>query len=124
MGLKENLRYYRKRTGMSQEQMAQRLDVVRTTVTQWESGYSRPRVDMLKDIADLLDITVPRLLSEAPPGLPADGILSGDEEYRLITYYRQLNEDGRRQLLNVAQGFASSGAFQRPTGDAPSLQSA
>lgn len=38
--INENIKYYRKRKGMSQEEMAVKLHVVRQTVSKWETGGS------------------------------------------------------------------------------------
>lgn len=38
--INENIKYYRKRKGMSQEKMAVKLHVVRQTVSKWETGVS------------------------------------------------------------------------------------
>lgn len=38
--INENIKKYRKQKGMSQEEMALRLNVVRQTVSKWETGVS------------------------------------------------------------------------------------
>ena len=50
--LSENLKALRKQKGMSQEVMAQQLNVVRQTVSKWEQGLSVPDAQMLTDIAE------------------------------------------------------------------------
>lgn len=60
--LKDNLRTLRKQKGMSQEILAQQLNVVRQTVSKWEKGLSVPDADMLIRIADLFDTSVSELL--------------------------------------------------------------
>ena len=49
---------------LTQEQVAMALHLSRTTVSMWESGESRPRTSMLKQIADLYNCTVDDLLKE------------------------------------------------------------
>ena len=60
--LKENLKTLRKQKGMSQEVLAQQLNVVRQTISKWEKGLSVPDADMLIRIADLFDTSVSELL--------------------------------------------------------------
>lgn len=60
--LKENLKTLRKQKGMSQEILAQQLNVVRQTISKWEKGISVPDADMLIRIADLFDTSVSELL--------------------------------------------------------------
>ena len=45
MSLAENLQYLRAREGVTQEQLAERLDVSRQSVSKWESGASFPEMD-------------------------------------------------------------------------------
>lgn len=60
--INENIKKYRKQKGMSQEEMAVRLNVVRQTVSKWETGLSVPDADILMQIAELLEISVGQLL--------------------------------------------------------------
>lgn len=45
--LNENLKQLRKNKGFTQEELADRLNVVRQTVSKWEKGYSVPDAEML-----------------------------------------------------------------------------
>ena len=65
--LNENLKILRKNKGLSQEELAIKLNVVRQTVSKWEKGLSVPDSDMLIQIANALDTTVNALLGEALP---------------------------------------------------------
>lgn len=60
----ENLKALRKAKGLSQEELAVRLNVVRQTVSKWETGLSVPDSEMLIRIAEALDTTVSNLLGE------------------------------------------------------------
>ncbi len=62
--LNENIKNLRKAKGMSQEQLAQKLNVVRQTVSKWEKGISVPDSEMLIKLAEVLDTTVSDLLGE------------------------------------------------------------
>ena len=58
----ENIKHFRKTRGMSQEEMAVKLNVVRQTVSKWEKGLSIPDADVLIEMANLLDVSVSQLL--------------------------------------------------------------
>lgn len=60
--INENIKYYRKRKGISQEEMAVKLHVVRQTVSKWETGHSVPDADILVRISKLLEVPVYKLL--------------------------------------------------------------
>ena len=62
--LNENIRNLRKQKGLSQEELANRIHVVRQTVSKWESGLSVPDSSMLINLANELDVTVSDLLGE------------------------------------------------------------
>ena len=65
--LNENIRALRKEKGLSQEELAIRLNVVRQTVSKWEQGLSVPDAVMLTRIAGELDTSVNILLGEEIP---------------------------------------------------------
>jgi len=58
----ENLKTLRKTKGLSQEELAIRLNVVRQTISKWEKGLSVPDADMLIRIAEILETSVSELL--------------------------------------------------------------
>lgn len=60
----ENLRILRKQKGLSQEELAERLHVVRQTVSKWEKGLSVPDADLLIRIAEVLETSVSTLLGD------------------------------------------------------------
>ena len=62
--LDENIKRIRKSKGLSQEELAIKLNVVRQTVSKWENGLSVPDSSMLIILADELDTTVSELLGE------------------------------------------------------------
>ena len=56
--LNENIKKLRKSKGLSQEELAIKLNVVRQTVSKWENGLSVPDSSMLIALADELDTSV------------------------------------------------------------------
>ena len=62
--LSENLKQLRKAKGLSQEELAIKLHVVRQTVSKWEKGLSVPDSGMLIQLAEALDTSVTVLLGE------------------------------------------------------------
>ena len=62
--LNENIKKLRKSKGLSQEELAVKLGVVRQTVSKWEKGLSVPDSEMLIKIAEELDTTVNNILGE------------------------------------------------------------
>ncbi len=62
--LSENIKRYRKAMGLSQEELAIKLNVVRQTVSKWERGLSVPDSDLLISLSEALDTPVSVLLDE------------------------------------------------------------
>lgn len=62
--LSENLKTIRKQKGLSQEELAIRLNVVRQTISKWEKGISVPDSDMLIRLAEILEVNVGDLLGK------------------------------------------------------------
>ena len=62
--LNENIKAIRKSKGLSQQELAIKLNVVRQTVSKWETGMSVPDSDMLISISEVLETPVSILLGE------------------------------------------------------------
>ena len=58
----DNLKALRKKKGITQEELAARLNVVRQTVSKWEKGLSVPDSELLIKLAEILEVPVSRLL--------------------------------------------------------------
>lgn len=70
MSISTNIKHLREQAGLTQSQLAEKLDVVRSTVTQWENGWSSPRMGMVKKIADVFDVNPSDLVGEHVSVLP------------------------------------------------------
>mgnify|MGYP000068433901 FL=1 len=58
----ENLKELREQRGMSQEELAARLHVVRQTISKWEKNLSAPDSEALTRLAEVFEVSVPELL--------------------------------------------------------------
>ncbi|MDE7397894.1 MAG: helix-turn-helix domain-containing protein [Oscillospiraceae bacterium] len=57
-----NLKFFRKKFGLTQEQIAERLGVSRQAVAKWERGDSLPDIDNIIALADLYEVTIDSLV--------------------------------------------------------------
>ena len=73
--LSENLRKIRKSKGLSQGELASKINVVRQTISKWEQGLSVPDSEMLIRIAEALDTPVNVLLGETDASAPENSDL-------------------------------------------------
>ena len=67
MKLQEKILYCRKRSGMSQEELAEKVGVSRQAVSKWELGDAVPELDKLVALARVFGVTTDWLLSEEEP---------------------------------------------------------
>ena len=72
--LNENIKAIRKSKGLSQQDLAVKLNVVRQTVSKWEQGLSVPDSDMLISISEALETPVSTLLGETVIETEVDSI--------------------------------------------------
>lgn len=63
MNIGSVIKKYRKVSGFTQEEMANRLGVTTPAVNKWENGNSNPDIELLAPIARLLHISLDTLLS-------------------------------------------------------------
>ena len=77
MGINSNIRKLRKQAGLTQEGLAEILEVARSTITQWETGWSSPRMGMIKKLSGVFGVTPAELLlEEGEPGIPSSNTIS------------------------------------------------
>ena len=75
MDVAERLAALRKRTGLSQGDVAERLNVSRQAVSRWETGFTVPSTDNLSHLGRLYGVTLDELLSYSaalPPEKPQE----------------------------------------------------
>ena len=82
--LNENIKNLRKSKGLSQEELALKLHVVRQTVSKWENGLSVPDAGMLVLLADELDTSVSVLLGEKVQENKPDDIRTISEKLAVV----------------------------------------
>lgn len=58
----ENIKFYRKQLGLTQEELAKKLNGKKSLVSNYENGYSTPDVYTLCRIAEIFDITLDELV--------------------------------------------------------------
>lgn len=96
--LSKNIRAIRESRGLSQEELAIKLNVVRQTVSKWERGLSVPDADMLVSISDALDASVGTLLGEAVLEHEADSLNAIAEKLEVVNLQLARGRDSRRRL--------------------------
>ncbi len=96
--LNENIKAIRKSKGLSQEELAVKLNVVRQTVSKWEKGLSVPDSDLLVSLSEALDTPVSVLLGEAVTETKADDLKTISEKLEVINLQLAQKKMMRRKL--------------------------
>ena len=65
MNLSKKIYELRKAHGMSQEQLAEKLNVSRQSISKWESGESSPEIERLIELSDVFDVSTDYLLKSS-----------------------------------------------------------
>lgn len=82
--LNENIKAIRKSKGLSQEELAVKLNVVRQTISKWEQGLSVPDADLLISISEVLETPVSTLLGETVVEAKRDDLKAVSEKLEVI----------------------------------------
>ena len=99
--LNENIKAIRKSKGLSQEEFAIKLNVVRQTVSKWENGLSVPDSDMLLTISEILETPVSILLGETIIETKADDIKVIAEKLKIINQQLAQRKAAKQKMLQV-----------------------
>ena len=98
--LSENIKTIRKAKGLSQEELAVRLNVVRQTVSKWEQGLSVPDADMLISLSETLETQVGTLLGETISEPQADDLKAISEKLETINLQLARQKESRRKVFH------------------------
>lgn len=98
--LNENIKAIRKSKGLSQEELAVKLNVVRQTISKWEQGLSVPDSDMLLSISEVLETPVSALLGETVAASKADDLKAISEKLEIINLQLAKRNTARRKVLH------------------------
>ena len=99
--LNENIKAIRKSKGLSQEELAVKLNVVRQTISKWEQGLSVPDSEMLISISEVLETPVSTLLGETIMEPKADDLKVISEKLEAINSQLAQRENAKRRTLHL-----------------------
>lgn len=61
--ISRNLKYFRKQHGLSQEELAEKIDVTRQSIAKWENGETLPDIVKCRELANLFGTTIDNLIN-------------------------------------------------------------
>lgn len=98
--LNETIKTIRKSKGLSQEELAVKLNVVRQTISKWEQGLSVPDSDMLLSISEALETPVSTLLGETVIESKVDDLKAISEKLEIINLQLAQKKIARRKTVH------------------------
>ena len=107
MTLGERLKMYRTQKGLSQEKIAEMLDVSRQAVTKWEAGQTTPSSDNLIALANLYDVSLDELI-----GKNENEIVSAEGEKRFSPKHNPILRNNFIIIAIIAQAASLNVAIQ------------
>ena len=98
--LNENIKAIRKSKGLSQQELAVKLNIVRQTVSKWEQGLSVPDSDMLISLSEVLETPVSTMLGETVIETEVDNLKAISEKLEVINLQLAQRKTTRRKILH------------------------
>lgn len=95
-----NVKYLRKKAGLSQKELADRLNVDQTAVSRWELGKSFPDAETLKLLADFFEVSIDQLLGR----MDLDGPAFPNRIEEIISKLKPVTLQRLPMLGNIAAG--------------------
>ena len=98
--LNENIKAIRKSRGLSQQELAAKLNVVRQTISKWEQGLSVPDSDMLLSLSETLETPVSTLLGESIIESETDYLKAISEKLEVINLQLAQRQSTGKRILH------------------------
>ena len=95
--LKDNLKTLRKNKGLSQEELSIKLNVVRQTISKWETGLSVPDAEMLVTISELFATPVSEILGESIEEKETNDLKVISEKLEVINEQLSISQKQKRK---------------------------
>lgn len=109
MELSEQLRKYRKQTGLTQKQLAMKLNVSDKTISSWETGRTYPDISLLINLSSVLKVSLDDFLKG-----DTEAVEKIDKDLKLKKVYKRLliGLSVFIVILGVGYGFLSQYQYQ------------
>ena len=98
--LSENIKTIRKAKGLTQQELAVKLNVVRQTISKWEQGLSVPDSELLLALSEALETPVSTLLGEASTEPEADDLKAISQKLEVINLQLSRRQQSRRKIAH------------------------
>lgn len=120
----QNIASYRKKAGMTQEELSEKLGVTAQAISKWENDLSYPDLEIVRKLADIFDITVDQLLN-GEDAIPAVKVVETDNPEKRILLICVETEGTTKVNLRIPVGLVEkaceTGKLQNLLGEQASV---
>ena len=102
MGLKENIADYRKKMGLTQEQLAEKCNVSRQAVTKWKSGESEPSIAKVRILSTVFNISIDELIAGTKNNVSHNNSEKLQIDYSMLS---AIDNDLTKEYINIDNEF-------------------
>lgn len=114
--LRDRIKEARKKLGLTQQEVAERIGVAKSTYTGYETGNSSPDMLRMARIMQVLQVDANYLLQdEMRENNVSDRNKLAPDEVKLLTDFRHLNTDGQQMALSMVESLTLNPTFQKGT---------
>ncbi len=92
--ISKNIAKYREQKGLSQKELAKRLGVVPSRISNWETGANCPTIDILFNVCEILNVSINDIYGVYPDSK----FILKYEEQEIIKKYRILDSHGKKMV--------------------------
>lgn len=113
----KNIAFYRKRANLTQKELASKIGVKNTAVSNWESGKNSIDIDTLVELCRVLDVSICDIY-----GIQSGSVQLSSDEERLVSLYRSTSDQGKAFVLQAAD--AAARTYKKISPDSADLEAA
>ncbi len=114
MAVGDNIRAERKKAGLTQKELGERLGISPVGIAQWENGLRTPKIETLQKISDALNVPISKLMEICDDELlkQVEQLRSQARVSKIEEYLSQLNDEGQEVAVERIRELAEIPRYQ------------
>ncbi len=113
MSFASRLRQAREQSGLTQQDLAEKLGVTKSAIGNYENGVSSPKWDILLKIFDVLQVEPNFLYQDSFSFDSADPVVLTPQQSALLSSFDQLNEEGQQKAVDYVDDLVLTGRYKK-----------
>ena len=113
MSFASRLRQAREHSGLTQQDLAEKLGVTKSAIGNYENGVSSPKWDVLLKIFDILHVEPNFLYQDNFSLNTTEPIVLTPQQSALLSSFDQLNEEGQQKAVDYVEDLVLTGRYKK-----------